>query len=161
MNKRSERERGTYRPSIIERFWSYVDTSGGPDDCWPWTGWTDSRSGYGRFRADTIGLLPHRWLLGMIRSEPLAWTSAHHEMACHHCDNPPCCNPRHLYVGDQFKNMRDCVDRGRHAEAAQTHCTSGHPLSGENLYVNAASGQRCCRECRRRWSAEHVQRIRA
>ena len=31
----------------------------------------------------------------------------------HHCDNPGCVNPEHLYIGDFFQNMQDKVTRGR------------------------------------------------
>src|SRR5690349_18328862 len=159
MNDRTERERISYRPEVIKRFWSYVDRSAGPDACWPWMGYRDNRSGYGRFRADTVGYLPHRWILGYARRAPLDWSAR--EMACHSCDNPSCCNPAHLYVGDQFQNMRDSVERGRHFEASKTHCKQGHPLSGPNLYVNASSGQRCFRTCRLAWQRKADRKRRA
>lgn len=33
---------------------------------------------------------------------------------CHTCDNPPCVNPAHLYVGTRSRNLQDMADRGRH-----------------------------------------------
>ncbi len=35
-------------------------------------------------------------------------------MLCHHCDNPQCANPLHMYVGDAKSNVHDMVSRGRH-----------------------------------------------
>jgi hypothetical protein len=38
---------------------------------------------------------------------------------CHHCDNPPCYRPIHLFAGTQSRNMRDCVSKGRYINMAQ------------------------------------------
>lgn len=66
---------------------------------------------------------------------------------CHHCDNPTCVNPDHLYAGTPTENNRDTVRRGRRAPP-KTHCKRGHPLSGDNVlpaYSSAGviSGRRC------------------
>lgn len=34
-------------------------------------------------------------------------------LICHHCDNPPCCRPDHLFAGSQSDNMRDAFLKGR------------------------------------------------
>lgn len=47
----------------------------------------------------------------------VAWALAHGRwptgQVLHHCDNPPCCNPAHLYEGDPARNAQDREDRGR------------------------------------------------
>ena len=55
----------------------------------------------------------------------MAWILANGEIpegkyVCHHCDNPPCCNPDHLYIGTQVENMRDASER--HPYFNKTHC---------------------------------------
>jgi hypothetical protein len=45
---------------------------------------------------------------------------------CHHCDVPACCNPEHLYVGDQKRNMGDAALRGRMA-CGPRHGVHTHP----------------------------------
>lgn len=81
-----------------------------PDGCLVWTGWRDP-GGYGQIRTGTEGE-------PRIKTHRAAWVIANGQipdgkMILHHCDNPPCCNPDHLYVGDAFDNMRDKITRGR------------------------------------------------
>lgn len=92
------------------QFWARVER-GAADECWPWTG-SRLPSGYGRFYpAWKVGLYAHRfsWELANGRDVP----EGLHVM--HACDNPRCVNPAHLSVGTHSDNMRDCVDKGRHA----------------------------------------------
>lgn len=132
-----------------ERFMAHVDTSGGPDTCHPWTG-NRNRKGYGLFfdREARKAKLAHRWLLGHLRGVPLSLD----EQANHHCDNPSCCNPAHLYVGTQIQNIRDREERGRGnsgaASAGKTRCVNGHLYDGANTYISP-QGWRQCRACRR------------
>jgi hypothetical protein len=137
-----------------ERFMSYVDTGGGPDTCWSWTGGR-ATGGYGNFWAGGSQVLAHRWLLSFLRGQPICPG----EVVCHRCDNPPCVNPAHLYVGDHFTNMQDMVERGRHGSAVKTHCPEGHAYDEANTYTDKR-GYRHCRTCRRDRERVRYRRLR-
>jgi hypothetical protein len=79
---------------------------------------------------------------------------------CHHCDNPSCVRPDHLYDGDQFTNMHDCVARGRHGNTKKTHCKHGHPLTPDNVYLFTGRGkqERQCLTCKRKYNLESWRR---
>lgn len=124
----------------LERFWSRVDKSKGPEACWVWTG-ALTRSGYGQFYVARKKQVAHRWLLGVRRGEPLEWPR---ERGCHRCDNPPCCNPAHLYIGDAKANQADAMERSTY-DWTRTHCPAGHEYTPENTYLHER-GKRC-RQC--------------
>lgn len=91
-----------------ERFWAKVDTSAGPDGCWPWQG-TKVGGGYGRFRRRSgvriiASRMAHLLTHGHIPDG--------HDVL-HTCDNPPCCNPIHLFSGTARDNALDMVAKGR------------------------------------------------
>lgn len=97
--------------SFAARFWSRVDKSGGPMACWPWTANT-LKTGYGLVRRGSrTHYLTHRVALELDgRPVPDGM------FGCHHCDNPSCCNPRHLYVGTQEQNVEDKTLKGKTLE---------------------------------------------
>lgn len=100
---------------IAERFWEKVDVRG-PNDCWEWKA-AKGPSGHGQFR---IGSKRD----GTQRSIPaarVAYELTYGPMkegleACHKCDNPPCCNPAHIFAGTHQDNMDDMVAKGRNAK---------------------------------------------
>lgn len=54
----------------------------------------------------------------MDKTHRVAWTLAYGPIpsgmcVCHHCDNPPCCEPTHLFLGTHSDNMRDRQIKGR------------------------------------------------
>ena len=95
-------------------FWSRVDTSGGPDACWPFIG-TKNACGYGTLSYQSRVYRAHR--LALILSD----SDKPDLQALHHCDNPPCCNPKHLYWGTRSDNMKDAWKRGRQPATRAPH----------------------------------------
>ena len=93
---------------VEQRFWKKVVVRG-PDDCWEWAACKNYKDGYGRMWVDgKLRCATH--VLFYLRKRH--WPSK--ERTCnHHCDNPGCLNPRHLYLGTKKSNARDKVQRGR------------------------------------------------
>jgi len=91
------------RRNTPERFWARLEKSG---ECWNWMGSTSG--GYGQLSYRRRPVRTHR----------LAWELAYGPIpaglsVCHHCDNPRCCRPDHLFLGTPGDNARDCFLKGR------------------------------------------------
>jgi hypothetical protein len=109
------RKPGGGRPANTpETIWKKVDKRG-PDECWPWIGWRNE-GGYGRTEINDVAYYAHRVVYdlenpGIITLK--APKNGKHGLVLHKCDNPCCCNPNHLYIGDQKQNVKDAIDRNR------------------------------------------------
>lgn len=159
MHQERLRTKGTTSANKLpvgQRFQAFVDNSGDVEDCHEWQGSRDGH-GYGRFRIGGRTQLAHRWILGHLRGHALT----DDEKALHHCDNPPCCNPRHLYIGTQTENMQDAVQRNRLRpwNANKQVCDNGHDLTPANVYI-APNGTRKCRTCRADAQRRYLERRR-
>jgi hypothetical protein len=102
-----------FSPTVAQRLWARVDKSGRADSCWPYRGARNAK-GYGKIyvgppNAPTPCEYTHRAAYQLTYG-PLTPEKPN---ALHHCDNPPCCNPAHLYAGTDQDNNRDMSRRGR------------------------------------------------
>lgn len=104
----------------IARFWSKVDQSGGPDACWPWTKGRYQK-GYGSFGVGGKNKGSHRVAYELVKGPIPAGLCV-----CHRCNNPRCCNPRHLATGTYAENSRYAVLCGRVA-SGDRHGSHKHP----------------------------------
>lgn len=96
---------------FAERFWKRVIKGETENDCWGWS-----------------GALSKEWQYAMIYYGPEKPTMKAHRLSwmlhfgeipegklvCHKCDNPRCCNPKHLFLGTYLDNNRDMVKKLRH-----------------------------------------------
>lgn len=112
----------TFPNSEVERFWSTVDRSGGPNACWEWQGRRDPH-GYGRFCSQRRTWRANRLALAFGKGEYDSNLDA-----CHSCDNPPCCNPAHLWAGTNAQNRADSKAKGR-TPSGDRHGMALHPES--------------------------------
>lgn len=92
-------------PQITKRFWASVSVRG-DGECWKWIG--AQTHGYGSANIDGRRKGAHRVLMAA-----LVGPIPRDLFVCHRCDNPLCCNPSHLFLGNHADNMRDMVMKGR------------------------------------------------
>lgn len=97
--------------SVAARFWAKVRI-GAADECWPWQGSTN-RGGYGLFSVGSRCEGSRRTLTASRLAFELHFGRALEGLALHGCDNPPCCNPGHLFDGDDAANAADRARKGR------------------------------------------------
>lgn len=93
---------------LWERFWSKVLITADGNQCWLWTSSNDGRRGYGHFN---INGKPEK-------ANRIAWQYPNYVIpdglfVLHSCDNPRCCNPKHLFLGTHQDNMDDMLQKGR------------------------------------------------
>src|ERR1700758_4972125 len=93
--------------SVADRFWEFCIKL--PNGCWEWTAARlKSKADYGILLSHGKGLRAHR----------VAWEKTFGPIpegmqVLHRCDNPPCINPEHLFLGTHIDNMTDMRVKGR------------------------------------------------
>src|SRR5258706_315091 len=116
-----------------KRFWPRIKKT---DSCWLWMG-TRNPKGYGQISINDKRQVTSRvmWVLtnGQIPNNL---------SVLHKCDNPPCCNPSHLFLGNHRDNTMDSIRKGRFhykpfpKRPRPTNCPNGHFYNLENTYYS-------------------------
>jgi len=108
------------------------------DGCWPWIG-ARTDDGYGSFwngewrdekHRRPVTVLAHRWIY-----EHLVGEVPEGLYVLHHCDNPWCVYPKHLFVGTQADNVADCVAKGRRNYKRSDHFARGKLSHEERVEI--------------------------
>lgn len=107
-------------------------TRGDPDACWEWQAGRD-KDGYGTFYLGVNNKRAHRVSFQLYRGDVPS-----HLKVCHQCDNPPCVNPNHLFLGTAQDNNTDMTikERGgkRKLTATQIPEIRARLANGEKAY---------------------------
>lgn len=129
---------------FLDKFWSNVNVIESTG-CWEWAGKRMPYGGYGRISIGGMRGYAHRvaWMLSGRTLTPGRWI-------LHHCDNPPCIRPDHMYMGTPKDNAQDREKRGRgrKRERSGAECIRGHVFDADNPGRNKR-GVAMCKVCDR------------
>lgn len=126
---RALKERKNMSKFVPEPLWFeyHLDKSG---ECWMWTR-SKYKNGYGHLQVGGKRVMTHRYAY-------MLWRGKIPEgmLVCHKCDNPPCCNPEHLFLGTHKDNLRDAMAKGRWwAHGAHGERNQGAKITAEQALL--------------------------
>lgn len=88
----------------LEDFWNNVNVLEDKDECWEWTR-AKTEEGYGTVFIGKCQIYAH--VIAYFIGNGYRFVKVNKAHICHKCNNPSCCNPRHLYHGSAKSNMED------------------------------------------------------
>lgn len=119
------------KPDYVKLFWQKVAITADDNKCWLWLA-SRTSTGYGQTSQMGYTKKAHR----------VAWAFPNYVIPagmeiCHSCDNPLCCNPKHLFLGTTQDNKDDMVRKGRQASgdkvARRGELHPRHKLTAEQV----------------------------
>lgn len=136
------------RKTPEQRYFENVEIKEG---CWGWRAATN-RKGYGRFYSKhTQSAHRFSWIIHKGKIPDGLFV-------LHKCDNPPCTNPEHLFLGTNLDNIRDMIAKGRNYKfPKKKKCSRGHEYTSENTLI--VSNRRRCKKCTRAYHKNLVSRL--
>ena len=130
-----------YGDYILERFWEKIKVNN-QNGCWEWQGSTSQ--GYGNITINKKRYQTHR--LAYETNKGLIPKGMELD---HLCRNRICCNPEHLEVVSKEENIRRGLwHKTINWQTLKMFCLRGHPLFGDNLYIDEKHKKRHCKTCR-------------
>jgi|SRR6266496_6515426 len=103
-------------PNTLRHFWKYFIV-GRTNECWEWQGMCKKR--YGAICDNTTGF---EWRAHRISYYIHYGIDPGSLQVLHECDNPPCVNPAHLFLGTDNDNRQDCISKGRDVRGELHYC---------------------------------------
>lgn len=97
----------------------YIVNRGKESDCWEWI-CNRNKKNYGTLKLFRKWYTAHRVMFQIYNP----FINIDSLLICHHCDNPPCINPEHLYAGTNYDNVQDMVLRNRNYSGERHHNSS-------------------------------------
>ena len=127
----SAKMRARPRGTILGRFLRFASGLEDLAGCWPWIG-SKNRQGYGKLACVSFGR--HKFMAHRVSYLLFVGPIPRGLQVLHHCDNPSCVNPQHLFVGTQKDNMADCHRKGRERKAASGEQCSWAKLTWDDVF---------------------------
>lgn len=100
--------------------------------CWLWLGAWNGSLGYGEIKVNKRYLPAHRYSWQLHNGEIPSGLRV-----LHNCDNPPCVNPSHLFLGTHQDNMEDMKKKGRQSSGQLHGQKSGGRLRFGEQHANS------------------------